>query len=267
MSIARRTLITLSTAFATFATATASFGQMTEPDHSAKSSAQHRVHYRHKTTSEKNGNGRHGLDETASENGKDRTTEEQTSSTKASSKRLTFGDGGTVTMPSIPPRGAYQSGNPVVVVVDKRHHKTDVLQKQGYRVVLVYKATNAVGKGYTPSPVGIYKVVDKLEDPSWIPPKSIKPNEKVVPPYGETHKNPLGVARIGLNKFGVNLHGTNAPGSLGKSVSHGCIRHSNKDIMAIYHMVHPGTTVVIARELAGTNLTQSEFGGTGKPSA
>ncbi|HEY9789985.1 MAG TPA: L,D-transpeptidase [Candidatus Obscuribacterales bacterium] len=159
-------------------------------------------------------------------------------------------------------KNGYHKGEPVVIVVDKGSHYTYVFQLQNNdKVAEVYRASNAVGKDDTPTPYGPYKVADKVKWPSWIPPKSIDPKQKAVQPYNKTHKNPLGVARIGLNKFGINLHGTNDPHSLRHDVSHGCIRHSNKDIMKIFNMVKVGDTVIIAKNLVGTTLTKDEFTG------
>jgi lipoprotein-anchoring transpeptidase ErfK/SrfK len=43
------------------------------------------------------------------------------------------------------------------------------------------------------------------------------------------------------------IHGTNAPGSIGGFVSHGCIRMQNADIMDLFGRVGVGTTVVVTR--------------------
>jgi lipoprotein-anchoring transpeptidase ErfK/SrfK len=157
-------------------------------------------------------------------------------------------------------KNGFHKGKPVVVIVDKGSHFTYVLQKQAKnRVFLVYRASNAIGTNETPTPPGPYRVVSKRTWPSWIPPKSIDPKQKAVHPYNKDRKNPLGVARIGLDKFGIYLHGTNNPRSLRRNVSHGCVRHSNKDIMTIYKMVKPGTKVLIVKRFVGTTLTKEYF--------
>ncbi|HEX7675841.1 MAG TPA: L,D-transpeptidase [Bdellovibrio sp.] len=43
----------------------------------------------------------------------------------------------------------------------------------------------------------------------------------------------------------IYLHGTNQEHLLGKPVSHGCIRLSNKDIIELYDLVEEGTEVLI----------------------
>jgi lipoprotein-anchoring transpeptidase ErfK/SrfK len=165
---------------------------------------------------------------------------------------------GHVQLTKEPPKNRWLPGGPVVVVVDKSSHYTYVFELQkGDKVYDVLRASNAIGKEDTPTPFGPYKVATKVKWPSWIPPK--KMHHKPVQPYNKTHANPLGVARIGLNKFGVNLHGTNDPSSLRKSVSHGCIRHSNRDISKIFNMVKDGTTVLIVKHMPGTVLTKKEF--------
>jgi len=44
---------------------------------------------------------------------------------------------------------------------------------------------------------------------------------------------------------GYALHGTNQPASIGRSVSHGCVRLRNEDIAQLYAMVTVGTPVFI----------------------
>jgi lipoprotein-anchoring transpeptidase ErfK/SrfK len=44
---------------------------------------------------------------------------------------------------------------------------------------------------------------------------------------------------------GYALHGTDNPASIGRSVSHGCVRLRNEDISALYEMVEVGTPVYI----------------------
>lgn len=69
----------------------------------------------------------------------------------------------------------------------------------------------------------------------------------VVPPYGvnqRRYKGVLGTRRLVLGD-GYGIHGTNAPESIGRSVSHGCVRLRNEDIEKLYDMVPIGTPVYI----------------------
>jgi hypothetical protein len=69
----------------------------------------------------------------------------------------------------------------------------------------------------------------------------------VIPPLGTNqrqYKGVLGTRRLNLGN-GYALHGTNQPDSIGRSVSHGCIRLRNEDIEKLYEMVPVGTPVYI----------------------
>ena len=153
----------------------------------------------------------------------------------------------------------YHSTAPIVVLVDKGSHFTYVLQLQGSRIVRALTISNAIGSSDKPTPPGRYSVVRKAKFPIWVPPKSIDKKQKPVEPYNQTHKNPLGVAALFLNKDALALHGTNDADSIRTSSSHGCIRHSNADISRLFGMVDKGDTVLIVSKFRGTVLNKSDF--------
>ena len=69
----------------------------------------------------------------------------------------------------------------------------------------------------------------------------------VIPPFGTNqrkYKGVLGTHRLNLGD-GYALHGTDQPASIGRSVSHGCVRLRNEDIEMLYQMVPVGTPVFI----------------------
>jgi len=69
----------------------------------------------------------------------------------------------------------------------------------------------------------------------------------VIPPYGTNqrkYKGVLGTHRLNMGD-GYALHGTDHPESIGRSVSHGCVRLRNEDIETLYQMVSVGTPVFI----------------------
>lgn len=69
----------------------------------------------------------------------------------------------------------------------------------------------------------------------------------IIPPLGTNqrqYKGVLGTRRLNLGN-GYALHGTNQPDSIGRSVSHGCIRLRNEDIEKLYEMVPVGTPIYI----------------------
>lgn len=105
-------------------------------------------------------------------------------------------------------------------------------------VVKVYPT--AVGARRTPSPEGEYKIISRLKHPTWY-----GPNKVVVAPG---KGNPLGTRWIGLSLRGYGIHGTNNPRSIGRKVSHGCIRMRNADVEDLFRRVRVGDAVVLLHE-------------------
>jgi lipoprotein-anchoring transpeptidase ErfK/SrfK len=102
----------------------------------------------------------------------------------------------------------------------------------------------ATGQTIYPTPAGTFHIVVKWKNPWWYPPtqdswaRGLKP----VPPGPD---NPLGTRWMGLSVSGVGIHGTDAPASIGYSVSHGCIRMQVPDAEWLFDHVDIGTTVHI----------------------
>jgi len=89
----------------------------------------------------------------------------------------------------------------------------------------------------------------KYIKPAWSAPSSIRRDYRSLPsvvPGGSSH-NPMGAAAMTLSGGEYAIHGTNAPGTIGGFVSHGCIRMLNEDIMDLYSRVGIGTRVVVTR--------------------
>jgi hypothetical protein len=69
----------------------------------------------------------------------------------------------------------------------------------------------------------------------------------LVPPLGTTqrrYEGVLGTYRLNMGD-GYAIHGTNRPETVGRAVSHGCVRLRNEDIAQLYAMVPVGTPVYI----------------------
>ena len=101
----------------------------------------------------------------------------------------------------------------------------------------------ATGERVYPTPLGRFRIVVKWRNPWWYPPNSrwargLKP----VPPGPD---NPLGTRWMGLSAPGVGIHGTPNGGSIGYSVSHGCIRMYIPDAEWLFNTVDVGTPVFI----------------------
>lgn len=110
----------------------------------------------------------------------------------------------------------YPTRHKLIVLKDRQHFKT-------YSV--------AVGNPSTPTPVGEYKIVYKGTD--WGP--------------------SFGPRWLGLNvPWGTyGIHGTNKQYSIGRHLSHGCIRMRNRDVEELYEMIPVGTKVTIFGHVLG----------------
>ena len=96
--------------------------------------------------------------------------------------------------------------------------------------------TVAVGKPSTPSPIGTFTIERRVANPAY----SHK-GQLVGPGPG----NPVGTRWMGLSVRGYGIHGTNAPKSIGKAASHGCIRMSRPDLEELFELVRAGDGVEI----------------------
>lgn len=81
------------------------------------------------------------------------------------------------------------------------------------------------GRPATPSPMGEWRVTDK----------SYRPNDA----FGTRWM------RLSVPWGGYGVHGTNAPWSIGRVASLGCIRMYNKDVELIYPWIPVGTRIII----------------------
>lgn len=97
----------------------------------------------------------------------------------------------------------------------------------------------AVGKDATPSPTGTFTIVARVTNPTYYH------DGKVIPAGPE---NPVGTRWMGLSQKGYGIHGTNAPRSIGKPASHGCIRMGRRDLEDLFAQVRAGDVVEIVGE-------------------
>ena len=100
----------------------------------------------------------------------------------------------------------------------------------------VLRATVAIGSSSTPTPTGRYYV-----------------NQRLVP---QDKTGPFGPGAVGISAFSdvltgwtqggpIAIHGTNAPWSIGRAVTNGCIRLPNPTLLRVFHAALAGTPVII----------------------
>ena len=119
--------------------------------------------------------------------------------------------------------------------------------KHGEMMVKTYPI--GIGDEGSYTPLGTFKVVEKIVHPAWFVPDSIrkeKPELPAVVPPGPD--NPMGSHALRLSKRTVLIHGTDVPWGIGRRVSHGCIRLYPEDIVELFHLVPVNTRVTIVQQ-------------------
>lgn len=121
---------------------------------------------------------------------------------------------------------------PFSIVVDKSQN------------ILILKANEEIIKTYFVStgannstPVGNFKIVNKLENPIWFKAGAVVP--------ANSPENILGTRWMGFDLAGYGIHGTTDPQSIGRQVTQGCIRMSNADVEELYTIIPIGTEVTV----------------------
>jgi lipoprotein-anchoring transpeptidase ErfK/SrfK len=93
---------------------------------------------------------------------------------------------------------------------------------------------------------GVKTIERKSEWPDWIPPADMLQRQPYLPRFmAGGPGNPLGARAMYLGGTVYRIHGTNAPDTIGKQVSSGCIRMVNDDVIDLYSRTHVGTKVVV----------------------
>jgi len=97
---------------------------------------------------------------------------------------------------------------------------------------------------------GVARVGNMREWPDWVPTADIHKRIEGLPTrVAGGPDNPLGARALYLyqgNKDTLfRIHGTNQPEYIGASISSGCIRMLNEDVIDLYNRVKMGTTVVV----------------------
>jgi hypothetical protein len=110
--------------------------------------------------------------------------------------------------------------------------------------LLTLQNMNEVVKTYTVStgannctPVGTFKIVNKIVDPTWYKAGAVVASG--------APENILGTRWMGLDLKSYGIHGTTEPKNLGKQVTAGCVRMANPEVEELYTIVPVGTEVTI----------------------
>jgi lipoprotein-anchoring transpeptidase ErfK/SrfK len=136
------------------------------------------------------------------------------------------------------PTATEKTIGPVIVI---RRGSNKLTLYNGMKVVRAFSV--ATGQTIYPTPLGKFSIVVKWKNPWWYPPNS--PWAQGAKPIPPGPGNPLGTRWMGLSAPGVGIHGTPESGSIGYSLSHGCIRMLIPQAEWLFEHVDIGTTVYI----------------------
>jgi lipoprotein-anchoring transpeptidase ErfK/SrfK len=93
---------------------------------------------------------------------------------------------------------------------------------------------------------GLLKISRKAEWPDWRPPPEMIERQPYLPRFmAGGPGNPLGARALYLGETVYRIHGTNQPQTIGQSVSSGCFRLVNPDVIDLFDRVPVGTKVVV----------------------
>ena len=121
---------------------------------------------------------------------------------------------------------------PFNILVDKSQNT--LLLKNNEEVIKTYIVST--GKNNC-TPVGTFKIVNKLPNPTWFKAGAVVP--------AQSPENVLGTRWMGFDLAGYGIHGTTEPKELGKQVTQGCVRLCNSDVEELYSIVPVGTEVIV----------------------
>ncbi len=142
----------------------------------------------------------------------------------------------------LPQDVSYRSGEkPGTIVIDTTQNFLYLVQEGG-------KARRyGVGTGKPGFEwAGTHKITQKREWPDWRPPVEMIVRERRKGRELPVHMargpaNPLGARALYLGSTLYRIHGTNQPWTIGGTVSSGCIRMRNEDVIELYKRVDVGT--------------------------
>jgi len=167
----------------------------------------------------------------------------------------TFVAGETIRVPNVrtvapaPAAGAKPAATAAAgrVVVSRAGSGLTVYDNQD-RVIFFAPVTS--GSQHDPLPLGKWTVTAVVRNPSF----NYNPDlfwdadpahAKVKLPPGPN--GPVGTVWVDLSKPHYGIHGTPEPGTVGHTVSHGCVRMTNWDVETLAGLVRKGTAVIFER--------------------
>lgn len=149
------------------------------------------------------------------------------------------------------------SEQPGTIVIDPGNHYLYLIRPEG-RAIRYGVGVGRDGFDWN----GRATVRRKAQWPVWTPPSEMIKRQPELEKYRYGMKpgldNPLGARALYLYQGDwdtlYRIHGTNDPSSIGQSLSSGCIRLLNQDIIDLYNRVPQNTKVVVLKSQMPTEL-------------
>ncbi|MDE6552072.1 MAG: L,D-transpeptidase family protein [Muribaculaceae bacterium] len=133
------------------------------------------------------------------------------------------------------------------LVADKAKMKVFVFDSLGnevtsFRMACAKRYGNKHAKGDSRTPEGFFRVEGVYDSTEWL---YTDDNGYTSPVKGQYGPRFIRVKTV-PKRWPIGIHGTCAPGSIGGRRSHGCMRLTNDDIMALVPYVEKGMPVIIS---------------------
>src|SRR5262245_59342094 len=149
---------------------------------------------------------------------------------------------------------------PGTIVIDPNNRFLYLVQEGG-RAVRYGFGVGRQGFGWS----GVATIRDKQAWPDWYPPKEMLQRQPDLMRHMSTLQSGIGMAGGPGNPLGARamylwqgnkdtlyrIHGTNEPWTIGRSVSSGCIRMLNQDVIDLYERAPLGAKVVVLSSRVG----------------
>lgn len=131
------------------------------------------------------------------------------------------------------------------VVIDQSEATVSLVDAAG-NIYAQFPAT--MGSSHDPLPLGDWKILGVARNPTFHYNPALfwdanPAHAKATIPAGPN--NPVGLVWVDLSKDHYGIHGTPEPATIGKTQSHGCIRLTNWDAMAVSQAVTPQMLAVL----------------------
>jgi len=143
-----------------------------------------------------------------------------------------------------------------MIVVNKNDLLMNVINLAGdtirrYPVAVGTNKGNKQNAGDLKTPEGVFLIEATENSSAWTYDFENDDKGPVDGAYG-----PWFIRLNALPHKGIGIHGTHDNSSIGKRVSHGCVRMQNKDLVELVSMIKPGIPVYITKDIIKDTLSK-----------